>query len=164
MAAVAVAAQAGCGYSIRAPYDTSIKTVYVPMFRSVSFRRELQMQMTELVIKEIEKRTPYKVVGTLEEGDTILEGTLNYADKNTNVENPQNLPRQLTATIQVAVNWIHNPPLDFEKDRPPTIVSETVNFSPEVGETSMTAFYKTCQNIATQIVDMMEVAWSSNHE
>src|SRR2546421_11872051 len=35
-------------------------TVYVPLFRSVSFRREVQLQLTELVTKEIEKRTPYK--------------------------------------------------------------------------------------------------------
>ncbi|WP_422929841.1 hypothetical protein [Singulisphaera sp. PoT] len=160
LAGLFLVAEAGCGYSIRPPYDTSIRTVYVPVFRSLTFRREIQLQLTELTIKEIEKRTPYKVVGTLEQGDTILEGTINYADKNTVVENPDNMPRQLTAMVNASVNWVHNPPLDYEKNRAPTVVAETVNFAPEVGETSMTAFYNTCQNLATQIVDMMEVAWS----
>ncbi len=160
LAALFLAGEAGCGYSIRAPYDTSIRTVYVPVFRSLSFRRDIQLQLTELTIKEIEKRTPYKVVGTLEEGDTILEGTINYADKNTVVENPDNMPRQLTTMVNATVNWIHNPPLDFEKNRAPTVIAETVNFAPEVGETTLTAFYHTCQNLATQIVDMMEVAWA----
>src|SRR5215471_14643559 len=75
------AATAGCGYSIRPPYDTNIRTVYVPVFRSLSFRRDIQLQMTELVIKEIEKRTPFKVVGKPDEADTILEGMINYAEK-----------------------------------------------------------------------------------
>jgi len=160
LAGLFLATEAGCGYSIRAPYDTSVRTVYVPVFRSLSFRRDVQLQLTELTIKEIEKRTSYKVVGTLEEGDTILEGTVNYADKNIVVENPDNLPRQLTAMVSASVNWIHNPPLDYERNRAPTVVAETVNFAPEVGETAMVAFYRTCQNLATQIVDMMEVAWS----
>ena len=86
--ALSLAGQAGCGYSLRAPYDTNVKTVYVPLFRSVSFRRDVQFQLTELVQKEIEKRTPYKVVGRLEDADTILEGTINFADKNIIVENP----------------------------------------------------------------------------
>lgn len=155
------AGQAGCGYSLRAPYDTNVRTIYVPMFRSVSFRRDVQFQLTELVQKEIEKRTPYKVVGRLEDADTILEGTVNFADKNIMVENPENLPRQLTATMQVSVNWVHNPPLDYERNREPTLISDTVYFAPELGETTTTAFYRNSQNLATQIVDMMEEPWSA---
>lgn len=152
----------GCGYSIRPPYDlTANNTIYVPVFRSLSFRREIQLQLTELVIKEIEKRTPYKVVNRIEDADSILEGTVNYVDKNTLVENPFNYPRQLTATIQVSVNWIQNPPTDADKARVPTLVSEAVNFAPELGESTTTAYYKCAQNIATQIVDMMEKSWSA---
>src|SRR5262249_9705660 len=104
---------------------------------------------------------PYKVVGRIEDGDTILEGTVNYADKNIVVENPFNLPRQLTATITASVNWVHNPLLDYEKDRAPTMVTETVNFAPELGESAETAFYRANQNVATQSVAMMEVPWAA---
>ncbi len=149
----------GCGYSVRAPYDYGIKTVYVPMFKSVSFRREIQMQLTELVQKEIERRTPYKVVGTPEGADTRLDGTINSDAKNIVVENPFNMPRQLTATITAQVSWTHNPPLPEELDRGQTQIAETVNFAPEIGETSETAFYRCSQLIARQIVDMMEAPW-----
>jgi hypothetical protein len=152
----------GCGYSLRAPYDLSIKTVYVPMFRSMSFRRDVQQQLTLLVIQEIERRTPYKVVGKLEGADTILDGTVNFADKNLVVENPFNLPRQLTAQINATVNWTHNPPTKEELDPNlghATVVAETLNFVPEVGETAVAAFYKTNQALARQIVDMMEKPW-----
>jgi hypothetical protein len=150
---------AGCGYSLRPPTYPDVKTVYVPVFRSISFRRDIQLMLTEAVIKEIEERTRYKVVGTPEEADTILEGTIMFAEKNLVVENPQNLPRELNAWVQASVRWIHNPPLEAEVTAPPTIVGETVNFIPEVGETAQAGFYKTCQNLATQIVDMMDAPW-----
>jgi hypothetical protein len=158
-AALVLATQGGCGYSVRAPFDKTVRTVHVPVFRSISFRRDVNLQATELVIKEIERRTPFKVVGTPDEADTILDGTINFADKNIVVESPFNLPRQLTAMINVSVNWTHNPPTKEELDRGPTVIGETINFVPEIGETSMTAFYKTNQLLAKQIVDMMEQAW-----
>ena len=148
----------GCGYSLRAPIDPTLRIVYVPMFRSMSFRRDVNLQLTELVIKEIEDRG-YKVVGNPDGADTILDGTINFADKNLIVENPFNLPRQLSAQVNVAVNWTHNPPTKEELDRGPTIVSETLNFVPEIGETSQTAFYRTNQALAKQIADMMENPW-----
>jgi hypothetical protein len=149
----------GCGYSLRPPGYPDVHTVYVPVFRSISFRRDIQIMLTEAVIKEIEERTKYKVVGSPDQADTILEGTINFADKNLIVENPQNLPRELNAWIQATVRWIHNPPLEQERNAPPVVVGETVNFIPEIGETAMTGFYKTCQNLATQIVDMMDAPW-----
>ena len=158
MAAV-LAGPTGCGYSIRAPFDPSVRTVYVPVFRSITFRRDVNFQLTELVQKEIEKRTPFKVVGTPEGADMILDGEINVADKNIIVENPFNLPRQLTATLFANVKWTHNPPLEKELIADPVIVSATVNFVPEVGETSLTAFLQANQKIAMQIVDMMEEPW-----
>ncbi len=149
----------GCGYTVRAPFDKSVKTVFVPIFRTQSYRRDLNTNLCEMIQKEIMQRSPYKVVGTPEGADTILEGTINFADKNIVVENPFNLPRELNATISVAVKWTHNPPRDDEKAKPPTIVSETVNFVPEVGETALTGFYRVNQRLAAQIVDMMEQPW-----
>ena len=157
--AAVLAGPTGCGYSIRAPFDPAVRTVYVPVFRSITFRRDVNFQLTELVQKEIEKRTPFKVVGTPEGADMILEGEINFADKNIIVENPFNFPRQLTATLYANVKWTHNPPLEKEALADPVQVAATVNFVPEVGETSMTAFLEANQKIATQIVDMMEEPW-----
>jgi hypothetical protein len=156
---VVLGAVVGCGYSVRAPFDPAVKTIHVPVFRSITFRRDVNLQLTELVIKEIERRTPFKVVGSPEGADTILDGTVNFADKNILVENPFNLPRQLTATVNASVNWTHNPPTKEELDRGPTVIADTINFVPEIGETSETAFYRTNQNLAKQIVDMMEQPW-----
>jgi len=153
------AAAGGCGYSVRAPFDPKVANVHVPIFRSLSFRRDVNLIMTELVIKEIQQRTPYKVVGSLAEAETVLDGTINFADKNLWVENPFNLPRELTAQLNASVNWTHNPPTADELDRGPTVIGEALNFVPEIGETSQTAFYKTCYLLAKQVVGMMERPW-----
>lgn len=161
---LAVAAP-GCkmtGYSIRPPYDNKIKTVYVPVFKSITFRRDVNLMLTDLVIKEIERRTPYKVVQVPEEADSTLEGTVNFTEKNVVVENPFNLPRQLTATMIVYATWTDNTVARDDKDHPPTppaAIAETFNFYPEIGETSEAAFYRCCEKLATQIVNMMEQPW-----
>lgn len=149
----------GCGYSIRAPFDKSVRTVFVPVLKTQSFRRDLNLNLTEMIQKEIMHRTPYKVVGSPEGADTVLEGTINFADKNIIVESPFNLPRQLSSTVAVSIKWTHNPPTEAEKSRPATTIAETVNFVPEVGETSLTALYRVNQRLAEQIVDMMEQPW-----
>lgn len=135
-------------------------TIYVPLFRSVSLRRNVQFQLTELVQKEIEKRTPHKVVGRLEDADTILEGTINIADKEILAEKPSELPRELTVTFNASVNWVHNPPLENERNRVPTVISKKVTFVPERDEPPYTAFYRTCQSMAEQIVKVMELTSS----
>src|SRR5215210_2057364 len=154
------AAPWGCGYSIRPPYDTSIRTVYVPIFRSYTFREDVNLKLTECVIKEIERRTPYKVVGTPEGADTTLSGIVNYVDKNILVENPFNLPRHLTASVAANVTWEDNrPSRDKKKDAPTVLVTETVSFYPELGETASLGFQKAFDRMAQQIVSMMEQPW-----
>lgn len=149
----------GCGYSIRPPYNADIHTVYVPVFRSLTFRRDLNLMLTEAVAKEIEKRTPFKVVGTPEGADSSLIGEVTYADKNLMVENPQNLPRELSADITVKVRWTDNRVVSDPREVGAVSMRETVTFTPEFGDTSMMAYQKACQKMAEQIASMMEEPW-----
>jgi hypothetical protein len=147
------------GWHFHAPFDTSeVKTVAI-FFKSNVFRRDLEKQLTEAVIKEINLRTPYRVVGNHEQADTLLTATITSDNKNLVVEAPTNLPRELNASIVVQANWTHNPPTDIESRRIPTIISETINFVPEVGETAVSGYNHVIQSIAKQMVDMMEQPW-----
>ncbi len=152
------------GWHIYAPFDTSeVKTVAV-FFRSNSFRRDVEKQLTEAVIKEITLSTPYKVVGQHENADSLLTGTITYADKNLVVEAPTNFARELNMTINVAVKWTHNPATEIEDKRLPTIVVETINFVPEVGETTLSATNQVIQSISKKIVDMKEQPWFNDND
>src|SRR4051812_8178434 len=57
----------GCiGYHVgtNSLYAADVATVYVPMIESDSYRRDLGERLTEAIVKEIELKTPYKVVST----------------------------------------------------------------------------------------------------
>jgi hypothetical protein len=150
----------GCGYSIRPPFDTTIRTVYVPIFKSVSFHRDINLQLTQLVQDQIRRGTTFKVVGNPEEADTTLEGTIIFVDKNAQVENPNNLPRQLVGTIIVEVRWTDNiTGATQTKKTPPARVVENVPFFPELGETTNLAFQNVMAKLARDIVSMMEEPW-----
>jgi hypothetical protein len=159
-AVLALAALAGCGYSFRPPYDRNIRTVYVPVFKSQSFRRDINIQITDRLKDEIQRRTPYKVVGSPEGADATLEGSISFADKNMQVENPNNLPRQILATLFVNVKFTDNR-LSVEKKRTivPAPVIETAPFYGEIGETAQLGFDKTIDKLVRQIVGMMEEPW-----
>lgn len=147
------------GWHFHAPFDTSdVKTVFV-YFKTQTMHRDLQLQLIEAVQKEISMRTPYKVVGNPEEADSILSGTIVYANRNLVVESPTNFARELNASISVTLDWTHKIPTDAEKARGATTVAETVNFIPEVGETTLSAYTHVIQSLAKQIVDMMEEPW-----
>ena len=155
-----IALVAGCGYSIRPPYDRSIHTVYVPIFKSVAFRRDLNLQLTEMVQKEIERRSGYKVVGSPDQADTTLEGTVIFAEKNVMLENPNNLPRELMGMLTVQARWIDNRNPDPKaKEIPPVTVIENLPFFPEVGETTKLAYQHQLERVARDIVNMMEQPW-----
>jgi Lipopolysaccharide-assembly len=147
------------GWHFHAPFDTSeVKTVAV-FFKSQVFRRDLQQQLTQAVIQEINLRTPYRVVGQHQKADSLLTGVITTDGKNLVVEAPTNFAREPNAMVTVQVNWTHNPPTEAEINRQPTLVSETINFVPEVGETTLTAYNHVIQSLAKQIVDMMEQPW-----
>ena len=68
----------GCvGYQVGTGslYAPDVATVYVPMIESDSYRRDLGERLTEAVVKEIELKTPYKVVST-PDADSMLSARL----------------------------------------------------------------------------------------
>ncbi|MHB1562143.1 MAG: LPS assembly lipoprotein LptE [Isosphaeraceae bacterium] len=147
------------GWHIQAPFDTSEGNRVFVYFKSNRYRRDLQLMLEEAVMKEISMRTPFVIVGRREEADSILEGVITVDDKYLIVEAPTNLPRELTATMTVWINWRHNPPQESEKHQLPTQITEALPFVPELGQTALTSFQPVTENIAKQIGDMMERPW-----
>ena len=158
----------GCaGYRIgnATLFRPDIETVYVPVFQSASLRPGLGERLTEAVIKEIELRTPYKVVGSLGRADSILTGRITSETKRTVVENPYDDPREIATRLQVEVQWVDQRGRMLTAEEavpvPPelsTVVAETT-FVPEVGQSLATAQQAAIQRLAAQIVGMMENPW-----
>lgn len=164
LAAMVVFAPTGCGYTVRPPFNRSIRTVYVPMFKSQRFRRDLNLQFTEMLHKEIQDRTPYTVVGSPEGADARLEGIITFEDKNIVVESQNNLPRHLLATLLCTVTYIDNRTgAQTTKTTPPAVVGVNSPFYPEIGETSSLGFQKAMKEMVKGIVSMMEEPWGEEY-
>ena len=158
---------AGCaGYQIgtESLYSTGIQTVYVPTFQSVGFRRNLGERLTEAVIKEIELKTPYKVVGN-PPADTILTGRIVGENKRMVIPSPVGGPREAELLLRVQVTWIDNHGNMIRQSGPIPVPSEVASIMdsaavfPEYGQSIATGQQQAMHRVAEQIVAMMEAPW-----
>lgn len=179
------------GYSTRPQYDESIKTVYVPQMKNLAFQttpnRDLEVDITRAVIREIEAKTRMKVVSDRERADTELTGTLVSIQKVILNTTQQNMTREAEIRVTVNVVWrdlrtgqvlsnrrpanVPDAAIPFDPSLPPVdaiplpvkavpaqiIVAGRV--LPELGESNATAGQSVANQVAKQIVHMMEAPW-----
>src|SRR5262249_41332066 len=91
------------GYSTYPNYDTSIRTVRVPIFKNVTFYKGMEFDLTRAVIRTIEAQTPYKVVSGA--ADTELTGTIVVMQKAVINRDQQNEVREAQTTLAVDLLW-----------------------------------------------------------
>lgn len=164
---LALALSVGCaGYQIgnRALFPQDIQTVYVPVFESDSLRRHLGERLTEAVCKEIERRTPYKVVND-SNADSVLTGRIIGDRKNVVINTLTGDPRELQISLHVQVTWVDRRGALLRDETaiplPPEVadVSASANLVPEVGQSVATAQQEAIRRVAQQIVNLMEIPW-----
>jgi hypothetical protein len=146
-------------------YAPDVTTVYVPMIESDSFRRDLGERLTEAVVKEIESKTPFKVVGT-PDADSVLAARLLNDRKIVTVENQNDDPRTVEIGMTAEVTWMNrrrmplspvaNVPLPAELFLP---MSQTAAQLPEAGQSVATQQQVAIERLAQQIVATMEEPW-----
>jgi hypothetical protein len=96
------------GYSTQPNYDLRYHTVRVPIFKNRTYWTVtpvpgMEMDLTRAVVREIEARTPYKVVQC--DADTELVGTIiNFTKGILNVLQ-FNYPREVETTMTVELFW-----------------------------------------------------------
>lgn len=145
-------------------YPADIRTVYVPVIRSSSFRRNLGEQLTEAVVKEIELKTPYKVVDSTT-ADSILSVEIVGDTKRIIIESPTDEGRDIEFQVVAMVSWVDRRGELLRQGSPIPVpnsftqVSQTADLVPEVGESIITAEQETFQRMAEQIVSLMEAPW-----
>jgi hypothetical protein len=170
------------GYTSRPNYDPTIKTVFVPIFKNFTFRRGMEFDLTRAVIREIEAKTPFKVVSCEVGADTVLTGTIVSFNKNLANINPLNEVREAETLLTVQIAWVDNRPatrgdiLSLPRPPgappivpippgvplpppPPAVVQSLASFIPELGESLTTAEQKNVNRLAVQIVSLMEKPW-----
>jgi hypothetical protein len=169
LSAIVVAANMLCGCAAyRMGSDTlyapDIETVYVPMIESESFRRDLGERLTEAIAKEVELKTPFKVVGT-PEADSILSVRLASETKRVTIENANDDPRGIELNMLAEVSWLNRrrEPLRLPTTMvlPPELlpVNQTAALIAEGGQSVATSQQQAIERLAQQIVSTMEEQW-----
>jgi hypothetical protein len=157
----------GCaGYQIgnQSLFPSEVHSVYVPVFKSNSFRRNLGERLTEAVVKEIESTTPYKVVDEAH-ADTTLAGAIIQETKTVLVPDLSGDAREVQTAISVQVTWQDRNGVKMRDDKciplPPEIadVGGSSDLVPEMGQSVATAQQEALCRIAKQIVGLMEKPW-----
>jgi len=145
-------------------YAPDIATVYVPMIESDSFRPDLGERLTEAVVKEIELKTPFKVVGT-PDADSILSTRLVSDTKRVTIENRNDDPRAVEFKMAAQVTWLNRRRIPLQApstlELPPELlpIGQTSTLITEVGQSVVTAQQQAIERLAQQIVSTMEEPW-----
>lgn len=144
-------------------FAPDIQTVHVPIFKSNSFRRNLGERLTEAVVREIELKTPYKVVSP-EAADSILVGKLVSEAKRTIAEDEFDNPRITELSFIVNADWHRRTgePLGTTINIPvpdALRVAEAGQMIPEAGQSIATTQQAIIDKLAQDIVAQMEMPW-----
>lgn len=164
VAACVVFAVSGCGgYMLGSPNSAQIRSIHVPVFKSDSYRRGVEYQLTEAVQNEIKRRTHFRLQ-TRELADTILTGRIVEVRKNVLGETRYDDARENQLSLSVTVSWEDSATgrLLGQQHIPITDVQHldaTADFAPEVGQSMATATQTAVTRAATHIVDMLELPW-----
>jgi hypothetical protein len=143
-------------------FAPDIRTVYVPMFESDSFRRHLGEKLTEAVCKRIETDTPFKVVRG--GADSVLSGRIVQDTKRTIVENRFDDARDTEYNLQVIVTWA-NRRGEVLGEQTVAMPSQLVDVGaradivPEFGHSVASQQQEAIDRLARQIVGLMEAPW-----
>ena len=144
--------------------QADIRSVHVPTFTSDSFRRGIEFRLTEAVQKEIQNSTHFRLT---KEGhaDTRLTGHIVQLRKDLLGESAFDDPRELQIQLAVEITWedLRSGRILSQQQVPltPDVVHlfSTTGFAPEVGQSLATGTQQAIDQLARQVVNMMEVPW-----
>ncbi len=145
-------------------YNPNIRTVYIPIVRNDTFRPMVGVQLTEALVKAVELRTPYKVIGD-PSADSTLTCRVISESKQVITENRTDDPRALDAILNIELTWLDRRGNLLMENRfvPPGqfafLFTESSHFVPEGGQSVSTALQHDIERLAETIVQQMESRW-----
>ncbi len=96
------------GYALTSSYRQDVATIAVPIFENATFAHGLETQLTDAVIKEIHRSTPWRVTPP-DRADTTLHAVITGADLRQMRKNPDSgLVQQLAYIVTVSFEWQDN--------------------------------------------------------
>lgn len=110
----ALAVAGGCssdptrGYSFSTAYDENVQTISAPIFDNITFHHGLEAYLSEAIVKEIHRSTPWAVTG--EQGaETTLTGTITEVRlQRLSTDNDSGFVSEVAVDMAVDFTWRDN--------------------------------------------------------
>ncbi|MCP3905465.1 MAG: hypothetical protein GY715_17710 [Planctomycetes bacterium] len=156
---------AGCasdptaGYAAVSTFSEDIRTIAIPIATNETFVRDVEFDLTDALIKEIEARTSWKVVG-MARADTVLSAQIRRVDLDQVSKSPvTGLGQEVLVRVTIDFQW-----KDFRND---ATLAERRDFAGQrmfdpsrpTGERVELGRMAVVQLLARDIVDVMRTAW-----
>jgi hypothetical protein len=96
------------GYSFRSTFDADVRSVAVPVFENKTYSKGLEVSLTDALIKEIQRATPWTVVSQ-DRADTVLTGTITDSTlRRLSVTRGTGLVQEVAVRLTVDFDWRSN--------------------------------------------------------
>ena len=145
------------GYTSRSLYPDSVSSVQVNIFSSKEFRRGLEFELAEALVKCIDFETNYRIAKD-DQADSILEGQI-VAIRQTVLSDTfdTDLPAEKQQQMVVNFTWKdRRSGRMLAEGRNVRVVSE---YTPPIGETFFTGRQELMDKMARKIVSQMREPW-----
>ncbi len=147
------------GYTARSLYPEKYHSVAVQIFDNNTYVTGIEREITDALIKEIQKRTPYAVVNN-ESAETELSGTITGVEKTRlNRSRGSGLVREMLLSVTVDFQWRDVRTGKTIVERREFSAGDEYMPSRPVGERPEIAEYGVAERLAEQIVAAMRDQW-----
>lgn len=159
-----IAGCAGYQFGSRSLYRPDIQTVYVPIVRNETFRHDLGPRLTEAIVRRLQERTPYKVVG-VPTADSTLTCRIVTEGKRSLTETITDEVRALDMVVSVEAAWVSRGSQVLMENRVLPTGNLALTFMqdarvvPEAGQSLEIEIQDAIDNLADRIVGQMEMRW-----
>ena len=148
----------GCqGYQNDWPYPQQIRTVYVEMFDTTSFRRGHEFTLTDAICKRLESQTPYKIVSDRNVADSVLSGKMSIGTSVLATDYYTATPIEQETMVRVSVTWKDLKTGNLMLEAEDVYASST--YSAPMGQTFDYSIDRAVNKAAVRVVELMEIPW-----
>jgi hypothetical protein len=147
------------GYSFESTYAKNVHTISIPVFENVTYTPGIEVQLTEAVIKEVQRSTGLRVTSQ-ENADSSLHVVLQKADmRRLTLQQTTGLVQEVAVQLTVDFEWKDSRTGKTLVARKNFSAADT--FVPDrlVGERVETGQEATVQRLARDIVAEMRSTW-----
>ncbi len=149
----------GCRkYSTVSLYPDNVQTIYVEMFDNDTFRRGQEYELTDAIAKRIEAETPYKIISSRDEADTLITGKLiDVSEGLLSMESETGRPLEKQAVVAAEFSWKDLRSGDYLIEK--QTASATAAYVPFQQQSFDYASRIALNKLAERIVEQMRQGW-----